>query len=234
VIAAGCRGARYDPPRQSSDPLLEKLAQPGVNRPAGRQAAAVAQPRGAPGTQAGMVLLVNGQPVTRALNLEGRLAYKDGVIELLAENQPTVEIHYRLPKGLPALGRVNEQGSVAAVDRSNPGGPARQIIVSAAGAPVLGEVLLKSPHPVSIELGPGLQLRQRAEPAEGLTDVAVELVSKVSDGQPITTGAVTTVKLPGGPIHIYVEASYRLNVPDPTGQYPGGYIFHAWVVRSGA
>ena len=238
AIVAGCRGTSFDPPQQARDPLLEKLNQPPVNLPAKRFSNPPVvdipeqTPLLPPGNSRAYLSSSNGRLVSRALSVLGNLTTKAGLIQFTAEKQPTVHILYRLPPQLPPLPQMKGPGSVAFVDRTTPGGPARQLIVSADGTPLLGEVWLKSPDPITVELGLGLQLRQRSGPTEGIHNVAVEIV-QMKGAQLISVGVVTTIKTPRGPLDTLVEASYVANSSDPTGQYPGGYILHAWVVRSG-
>jgi hypothetical protein len=239
AVVTGCGGASFDPPQQARDPLLEKLNQPPVNRPQSSKPSGVPEsiPRQTPvlppGDGPGTFVFSDGRLVSRALTLSGRVTHKSGLIEFAAEKQPAIQILYRLPRQLPPLPQVAGPGSLAFVDRSSPGGPGRQLIVSADGIPLLGEVWLKSPDPITVELWPGFQLRQRPGPTEGIRQVPVEIVEKTQRPQLITVDAVTTVKAATGLLQTFVEASYLANSSDLTGQYPGGYILHAWVVRSG-
>ena len=228
ALAAGCGGASFEPPQQARDPLLEKLKEPPLNLPATKSAKPSAVPQEMPKQtpaltrdQPGILVTSDGRLMSRALSLSGRVAHKSGLIEFAAENQPSVQIIYRLPRELPPPPDLTSPGSMVLIDRSTPGGPGRQLIVSTDGLPLLGEVWLKSPGPLTVALGPGLQLRQRQGPTEGIHDVPVEVVQN-AQGQVIPVRAVTAVKAPAGVLQIFVQASYVANSSDPTGQYEGG------------
>jgi hypothetical protein len=240
AVVAGCGRASFDAPQQARDPVLAKLNEPPVNRPQKRASTSVVpqnvqgqRPVLPPGDRPGMVVFSDGHLVSRALTLSGRLTNKSGLIEFAAENQTAIQILYRLPQQLPFPPDVTNAGSLVFIDRSNPGGPDRRLIVSTDDIPLLAEVWLKSPAPITVELGPGLQLTQRPGPPEGIHDVPVEIVQRMQGSQLLSVGAVTTVKAPTGLLRTFIEASYTANSSDPTGQYPGGYVLHAWVVRSG-
>jgi hypothetical protein len=235
AVGAACRGATFEPPKQARDPLLERLKEPPLNvpmkAPPRTRQETPRPPALPPGDQPGIFVFSDGRPLTRALTVSGRVALKSGVVEFVPETGTAVQVLYRLPQKLDQVPALTGTGSLTYVDRSSPAGPAKRVILSVDGLPLLAEVWQKSPGPITLELGTGLELRQTPGSAEGVHDVPVEIVLR-QEAQPLSAGVVTTVKTASGMLRAFVQASYVANVPDPTGQYVGGYILHAWIARA--
>lgn len=239
VGLSACGGATFDPAPRSRDPVLEKLEPPPLNLP--RHTAARPQgppdparmPALPPGDRPAIVVRTTELLDAKTLASPGLVTSKKGEIEFAPENRAGIRIYFRLPRELPSPPELSHTGTLALVDRTGPAGPVRQVIVSVDGMPLIGEVRLKSPTPINFALAPGLELRQQRRPDRGSGDVAVEIGGETRKPQLLTTRGVTEVATAGGVLLVFVGASYVVDLPDPTGQYPDGYILHAWVVRPG-
>ena len=236
LAVCGCQGDRFNPPEQTRDPLLRGLKPPPVNMPARGSNPAPAPPAAdqtpAPPQEPGVLVMLDGRPARGAIKAVGRIVMTSGLIAFIAENKSNVRVAYRLPASLTAPPDLQALGSLDFFDRTSPGGPDRQVIVATEGVPLLGEVRRTSRAPITADLGSGLALRQRAVAAEGIREVPVEFVQQ-QGAQPLSTRKVSDVKVSTGVLRIWIDASHRVDIPDPAGQYPGQYILHAWIVRSG-
>src|SRR5262245_1228748 len=232
AVGAACRGGTFEPPRKAHDPLLNGLKEPPLNVPA--KAPVPTRPGTPPhpslprGGQPEILVFRDGRPLNRALTTSGRVALKSGVVDMVPETGAAIQILYRLPQNLDQLPAFTGPGSLTYVDRSTPAGPAKRVILSADGLPLIGETWQKSPEPVTADLAAGLQLRQTAGSAEGVHAVAVEILQG-HQAQSLTPGAATTIKVASRTLRALVQESYVANVTDPTGQHVGGYILHVWV-----
>jgi len=238
ISAAACKGPTFKAPQQSPDPLLDKVSQPSLNAPQKQAPTPVPAPE-SPGSdpirllgdRSGMLIIMNGRLVSGSLTAAGRLTHKSSVMELAAGNQPAVRIVYRLPKPLPAPPELSASGRLEFSDRSSPAGPNRKLVVSTDGIPLVGELWLTSPNAITVDFAPGVRLTQRSGSPDQPQTVPVH-VGPGPGEQPLPVGVATVVKTAAGLVQILVEATYRV-APDPAGQDPGGYILHAWIVRSG-
>jgi hypothetical protein len=238
LSAPACRDATFEPPPRPQQKLLEKLKSPPLNLPA-RSPRASSNDRQTPtarlpaGNGPGIVVATKGRIVRGPLRLSGRVSAEANRLEFVVENQPPLQIEYQLPAPLKPPSPVKGPGTLVFQDRTNPGGPGRQLVITARDAPLLAEFWLKSPEPIGVDVGAGLRLKQRTGPPEGIHDVALDIVEETQNSYPLLLRAPTTIKTRAGVLQTFVESSYVVNTSDATGQYAGGYILHVWIVRSG-
>jgi hypothetical protein len=233
----GCRGRTFEAPKQAHDPMLEKLKQPPLNTPWNaspkRDPDNRRQPAPRSNDQPGVWVFSDGRFVTSNLILSGRAAHNNGAIDFVTDQGKTLQIQYRLPRQMGPLPQLTATASLAVLDRSNPGGPAKRVMVTVGALPLLGEMWQKSATPIVVDLGAGLQVRQTPVSIEGIHNVPVEIVQN-QDVRPIAVGTVTTVKTALGVFQSFVAESYFADSSDTTHQFPGGYVIHVWIARAGS
>ena len=157
IGAAGCGPRSPEPPRnQPRDPLFAGLKAPPLNSPATYFTAAPID--GSPdlpaGTQPALALVSAGHLVRVVGDLPARVTARGGRIEAQSSDGRRVDVLYRLPAGLAAPPDLIAPGGLAVAERSvGSGVPGRQVTVRSEGSPLLAQVSLSGPRPVSASLG---------------------------------------------------------------------------------
>lgn len=235
VIA--CAERTPEPPAsQPQHALLEGLEPPPLNRPVQLAPAAQEQVtlRLPPGNQAALLVVQGGRPFSGTVTDSGQITVSDSLIRLTPTEGASIEILYRVPAGLPRPASGDRTGSATVMEMSGPAASNRQLIVRGNGRLVLAEVWQTSDRPITIDLGRGLQLVQRATRQAATGEYAEAQLQVLERSQVLATiplGEPTRVGTSADSIAVFVEVSHLMTPSDAdVGQVQGGYILHAWVV----
>lgn len=234
-----CGGGGPEPPAdQPRHPLLDNLQPPPLNRPVVDVPIPTAAPSLPPGDRPALLLVSQGRRFHGTATLAGRVVASKGRVEFTSPDRPPLQILYRLPAGLRALPDVDAKGSVTLLERTNPGGPNRQVLIRTDGALLLAHVWLTSPKPLAVTLdeAAGLRLVQlpvrRATPDGLLADAQVEVFDGDLRAGAAANRVLTPIRARTGSFQAFVETSRLAYASGRTDQRDGRYILEAWVVRS--
>jgi len=227
IGAAGC-GPRSPepPPNQPRDPLFARLKAPPLNPPAIYFTAAPID--GSPdlpaGAQPALALVSAGHLVRVVGDLPARVTARGGRIEAQSADGRRIDVLYRLPAGLAVPPDLIAPGGLAVAERSSGSGvPGRQVTVRSEGSPLLAQVSLSGPRPVSASLGGGLRLVQRPiEGEQSVGDVTVDAFDGDRLVATIPLAKATEVRARAGIYQSFVETS----------RFQSSYTLVAWFVRS--
>jgi len=227
IGAAGC-GPRSPepPPNQPRDPLFAGLKAPPMNPPAIYFTAAPidGSPNLPAGTQPALALVSAGHLVRVVGDLPARITTRGGRIEAQSSDGRRIDVLYRLPAGLAALPDLITPGGLAVAERSNGTGvPGRQVTVRSEGSPLLAQVSLAGPRPVTAQLGTGLRLVQRPVSSEqSAGDVTVDAFDGEQLAATVPIAKPTEIRTRTGVFQSFVAVS----------RFQSSYILEAWVVRA--
>jgi hypothetical protein len=227
IGVAGCGPRSPEPPRnQPRDPLFAGLKAPPLNPPATYFTAAPID--GSPdlpaGTRPALALVSAGHLVRVVGDLPARVTAREGRIEAQSSDGRRVDVLYRLPAGLAAPPDLIAPGGLAVAERSiGSGVPGRQVTVRSEGSPLLAQVSLSGPRPLTASLGGGLRLVQRpVEGERGAGDVTVDAFDGDQLVATIPLAKATQLHARAGVYQSFVETS----------RFQSSYILEAWVVRA--
>jgi hypothetical protein len=241
VVVTACGRSTFAPPAAERPALLATLKQPPLNMPlqSARRSPATAlhelddlrRQITAPGPPA-LFVLAGRSRASGSVALSGMLAVQSNAIELAPAQQPPTTILYRLPRGLTSPPHGRSPGAVTVVDRTSTAGRDRRVIVSGNDRLLMAQAQGQSANPLSVDFLNGLRLVQRTTAGNANMDVQVVAFDGDRQLQTLPVGQPVRVGMRDGVLQVFIDRSYVVHVSDDTGQYSGGYVLSAWIVRA--
>ncbi len=231
LLVTACTGETFTPPNQQTSPLLGGVPRPPLNLPLPPPSVPAEPPSLPAGTQPSLAILADGKPFQGVANGNGKIVASGGALDLFEGSGRILRVLYRLPPGLPPIAAPAGFGNWSITERSTPGGPARQLVVSDKAGVLLAELWMIAVEPISVQAGTGVSLRQRPHAgSSNLTAVQTDVVRQDGTLTELPVGKALQVNAGGASYGMFVENSHWARVAEG-GTFIARYLLHVWVVR---
>ena len=204
-----------------------------MNRP--RPARPISEAEEVPASlrEGAVLILREAQAFQGVFTATGDVRMQNGRIEFTAPKQPPFDIRYRLPGALASVPQYKGAADLSVIEQSDPGGPDRQVLLRTGGALLFAAILTKSQQPNRLEIARGASIMQLpVDVNEKSRGASARVQARDVSGTVtmIPVGQVTSVRIAGVALDVFIKASYR-SVKSPKEQHAGGYVLEGWVVR---
>jgi hypothetical protein len=224
--------------------LLQDVSPPPYNRPARvapvvQPAPTPPQPRLPPDDQPAVLILRGDQPFSGQLETRGTISISEQSIRFEPDTGTPLTILYRPPEQFAELPRTVVEGRLTVREQSGPAGADRLLLVRSPGGLVFGEIWQRAADPISVEVTPGVRVRQ-SRVLEGRTEPGFNLAEvDVYDGErPVAAlmpGQRARVRTSAGDLEMLLQTSHWFQPSEAEAdQYPAEYVLHLWLTSAGA